>query len=307
LAMQVALADGRLIDTGSRSIKQASGYDLLHLFIGSEGTLGIITAATLKLTPIPLNMSAVTAGFDSVSAAIDAVVAVRGSGLDIAALEFLDEEMADLLSRENGLKLGRRPSLLMELHAAHKETIDHDLLLVREICQEMGARSLYATAAAEERRDIWHARHHLFETVLRSYPGSQWINMDVAVPISAYPELVAFSRRVIDEQALFGFLIGHAGDGNLHVTVAFDNEEMVERAQIVNEKVIYKAIALGGTATGEHGVGIGKAKFMPHEHGPALDVMRTLKEALDPHNILNPGKIFPEAPEEPATYSNKRQ
>jgi D-lactate dehydrogenase (cytochrome) len=293
LQMEVALADGRLIRTGSRSIKQASGYDLLHLFIGSEGTLGVITEATLKLAPVPVNISAVTASFDSITAAIEAVVAVRGSGLDVAALEFLDEELSELLTRENGLKLGRSPSLLMELHAAHQATIDHDLALVREICLEMGARTFYATADTAQRRGLWHARHHLFETVLRCYPVYEWMNMDVAVPISAYPELVAFSSQAMADQELFGVLLGHAGDGNLHVTLSFNNGTTYERAQIVNEQVIYKALALHGTATGEHGVGIGKARFMPDEHGPALGVMAAVKAALDPRGILNPGKIFP--------------
>ena len=262
LRMEVALADGRLIRVGSRSIKQSSGYDLLHLFIGSEGTLGVITEATLKLTPVPANMSAVTAGFASVPEAIDAVVAVRGSGLDVAALEFLDAEMADLLTREDGLNLGKRPTLLMEFHAAHEDTIEQDLLLVQEICQEMGAETFFATADPTERRRLWHARHHIFETIIRCYPGNKWISMDVAVPISAYPQLVAYSNEMISEHSLLGVLLGHAGDGNIHVTLAYIDEEQYKRAHVANEAIVNKAIELEGTATGEHGVGLGKAKFM---------------------------------------------
>jgi D-lactate dehydrogenase (cytochrome) len=183
----------------------------------------------------------------------------------------------------------------MEFHDAHEGTIDQDLVLVGEICREMGAETTFMTADPLERRRLWAARHHLFETIVRAYPGNQWISMDVAVPITAYPALVAFSNQVIAEQGLFAVLLGHAGDGNLHVTLSYNNEDAYRRAKIANEAIIYKAIDLEGTATGEHGVGLGKAKFMVHEHGPALDVMAALKQALDPQGILNPGKIFPTA------------
>jgi len=151
------------------------------------------------------------------------------------------------------------------------------------------------TADPLERRRLWAARHHLFETIIRTYPGHKWISMDVAVPISAYPDLVAYANQVVDEQELFAVLLGHAGDGNLHVTLSYDDGDTHRRAKIANEAIIYKAIDLQGTSTGEHGVGLGKVKFMNREHGPALDVMAALKKTLDPQGILNPGKIFPPA------------
>ncbi len=293
LRMEVALADGRLIHVGSRSIKQAAGYDLLHLFVGSEGTLGVITEATLRLTPIPALMSAVMASFPSVTQAVQAVVAVRGSGLDVAALEFIDAGTAELLARENQLDLPARPTLLIELHAAHAETIQPGLEMVQDICAEFGAERIHATADPTERQRLWHARHHTYETWRRVRPEAQWLITDVAVPISAYPQLIAQAEAAMAVQGVGGFMIGHAGDGNVHVTLAIRSPEEESRVQAVNHALVQKAIELGGTCTGEHGVGIGKASFMLQEHGTAVALMRTLKQTLDPNGILNPGKIFP--------------
>jgi D-lactate dehydrogenase (cytochrome) len=295
LAMEVVLADGRIIRLGSQSIKQASGYDLLHLFIGSEGTLGVITEATLKLTPMPALMSGVVATFPSVETAVQAVVEVRGSGLDVAALEFLDEKITALLSQEEGLDWGERPTLLMEIHATHAAAAEKDLSLVRGICEDMGAIAFRATTDPAERNKMWQARHHLFETQVRVYADYDWQLSDVAVPISAYPRLIAYASQTLLEREVHGFILGHAGDGNLHVSMPYNNEEARRRAVEVNDAIVYKAIELGGTSTGEHGVGIGKAKYMEKEHGAALDVMRSLKKTLDPRGILNPGKIFQDA------------
>ncbi|MBP8000341.1 MAG: FAD-binding oxidoreductase [Chloroflexi bacterium] len=293
LQMQVAMADGRLIQVGSRSIKQASGYDLLHLFVGSEGTLGVITEATLKLTPVPNLMSAVVAGFSHVNAAVQTVVAVRGSGVGVAALEFIDANNARMLSQEPGVKLGEQPTLFMELHATHHETLEAELAMVREICVEMGAVSFRATTDNAERMHLWHARHAAFEIAVRNHPGKEWVVMDVAVPISVYPAMVGYVEEALAEHGVIGYLIGHAGDGNLHLLLPFGDAAAYTQAMCANEAIVHKAIALGGTATGEHGVGVGKAKFMPYEHGAALEVMWVIKQALDPQGILNPGKIFP--------------
>ena len=292
LAMEVALADGRLIHVGSRSVKQSAGYDLLHLFVGSEGTLGVITEATLKLVPLPSVMSGVVATFTEVETAVSAVVELRASGLDIAALEYLDAEIAGLLTREEGVNWGDHPTLLMEIHATHPETAELDLALVQEICTDLGAIRFHATTDTAERQKMWNVRHHMFETLVRVYAGHRWQLMDIAVPISTYPQLVAHVRQTIQNQKLIGFMIGHAGDGNLHVTIPYQDEATRQRASQANDEVVLQAIGLGGTSTGEHGVGIGKAKFMVQEHGTAVDVMRSLKQTLDPHNILNPGKIF---------------
>ena len=293
LRAQVALADGRLITLGSRSVKQSSGYDLLHLFIGSEGTLGVVTEATLKLAPIPPHMSAVVATFPSVAAAVETVVAVRGSGLDPAALELIDAYYARILSQEETVDLGERPVVFMEFHAAHEAALEAGVRLVRQICEEIGALDVRTTTDPAERRQLWHARHHAYEISQRNHPGKRMVILDVAVPISAYPELVVHVEDVLVDHNTPGYMIGHAGDGNLHAILPFDDDASYRRAQAVNEAVVLKALELDGTATGEHGVGIGKARYMEREHGEeAVAVMRAVKEMLDPQGILNPGKIF---------------
>ncbi|MBL8155294.1 MAG: FAD-binding oxidoreductase [Anaerolineae bacterium] len=293
LRMQVALADGRLIHVGSRSVKQSAGYDLLHLFVGSEGTLGIITEATLKLIPVPEHMSAVVAAFPTVKAAVETVVAVRGSGLDPAALEFIDAAHCRMLSSAEGVDLTENPTLFMEFHAAQQSTLSAGLEIVRQICEEMGALNFRATTDTAERKRLWHARHHSYEIMVRMHPDKQFFINDVAVPISAYPELIGFVEQIRAERNIPSTMIGHAGDGNIHVEFPFANDAEYQQAMDANGAIVLKALELGGTSTGEHGVGIGKAKYMPVEHGPALDVMRSIKQTLDPNGILNPGKIFP--------------
>lgn len=293
LAMQVALADGRLLRVGSRSIKQSSGYNLMQLFVGSEGTLGVITEATLRLVPVPMHMSAMIAGFPTVEAAIEAVVAVRGSGIDVAALEYIDETNTKAMNQA-GTHIDPHPTLLMEVHSAHDGSMEADIAIVREICQELGAISFRATTDNTERAVLWEARHQAYETLVRNHPNEKIFIMDVAVPISHYPELIAFARQTIDAHGIKGYMKGHAGDGNVHVELPFGDDEGFQRVQQVNGAIVEKAIALGGTATGEHGVGIGKAPYMAAEHGEALAVMRELKRLFDPHGILNPGKVLPD-------------
>jgi D-lactate dehydrogenase (cytochrome) len=294
LKMRVVLADGRIIDVGSRSIKQSSGYDLLHLIVGSEGTLGVITQATLKLVPVPALMSAVIASFPTVEAAIEAVVAVRGSGLEPAALEFMDGQKAALLRDHAGADLEALPTLLMEFHALVPEALAYGLEIAREICEELGATHIKATADNAERSKLWTIRHHAYETMVRAFPGYQFVIDDVSVPISEYPALIGYARQVVDENGVVAYMMGHAGDGNIHCEFPYRTPEEFARIERTNDLIVAKAIALSGTATGEHGVGIGKAHHMPDEHGIALDVMRQIKRTLDPNGILNPGKIFPD-------------
>lgn len=293
LQMQVALADGRLIKVGARSVKQSSGYDLLHLFVGSEGTLGVITEATLKLVPIAQYMSAALAAFDSIEAAVQTVVAVRGSGLDPAALELIDAAHARMLREAEGVDLTDHPTLFMEFHAAMEESLQMGLEIVKDICDEMGAISFRATTDTAERKKLWHARHSSYEIMVRSHPDKTFFINDVAVPISAYPELISYVEQLKREHGFTAYMIGHAGDGNVHVEFPFTNQEEYQHRMQMNGLIVQKALSLGGTATGEHGVGIGKARYMPAEHGAALDVMRAIKQTLDPNAILNPGKIFP--------------
>ena len=293
LAMQVALADGRLIRVGSRSIKQSAGYNLMQLFVGSEGTLGIITEATLKLAPIPEHRTTMLAAFPNIENAVEAVVAVRGSGIDVTALEFFDKAQARILAAKMGID-EPSPSLLMEVINVHKEAQDADIAIVQEIVEELGAKFM-PIADPSQQSAIWEQRHSTYEATVQKYPKHKFFTMDVAVPISAYPEIVLFARDLIATQALeLSFLVGHAGDGNIHVMMGYENEGELGKVKATNTAIVKKAISLGGTCTGEHGVGIGKQAYMREEHGEAIDVMRMVKNTLDPKSILNPGKVLPE-------------
>ncbi len=292
LSLQVVLADGRILRVGSRSVKQSSGYDLLHLITGSEGTLGIITEATLKLAPIAEHKIAVQAVFDSVAQAVETVVAVRGSGLDPVALEFIDTYMARMMNNNPNVDLAESPQLFMEFHATHEDALNQTIEFITEICSDIGAHKIHATADTKERANLWYARHHALESFQRTHPGKRAYLNDVAVPISAYPDLINFIHTLRETAPLPAYMLGHAGDGNIHVIFPFGDEEEYKIASELNAQVVEQAIAMGGTATGEHGVGIGKSRFMAQEHGDALDVMWSIKQTLDPNGILNPGKIF---------------
>lgn len=294
LALEVVLADGRIIRCGTHAHKSSSGYDLVHLFVGSEGTLGIVTEATLKLAPLPEHFSAGVAAFDTVDEAAQTVYEIMGSGLSPAALELLDTNMVILLNREENVGLPESPILFMEFHAATRAALEEELQLVEEICHDNGCTSFQAGFGPDARRRLWHARHHAYETLVRANPRYDFLIMDVAVPISEFPALVTRSRELIEAYGLLAYTLGHAGDGNIHVTPAYDPDDpaSVERAQALNAELVRYALELGGTATGEHGVGVGKRKFMAAEHGESLAVMRQIKQLLDPNGILNPGKIF---------------
>ncbi|MFQ5854133.1 MAG: FAD-binding oxidoreductase [Anaerolineae bacterium] len=294
LALEVVLADGRVIRCGTHAHKSASGYDLVHLFTGSEGTLGIVTEATLKLAPLPDQFSAGVAAFDTVDAAAQAVYEIMGSGLSPAALELLDTNMVQLLNVEEGVGLPESPILFMEFHAATQATLEEELKLVEEICIDNGCTSFQAGFGHDARRQLWHARHRAYETLVRANPEYDFLIADVAVPISQFPEMVTRVRELVEAYGLLSYTLGHAGDGNLHVTPAYDPDDpaSIARTQEFNAALVHYALELGGTATGEHGVGVGKRKFMLAEHGDSLAVMRAIKQLLDPNGILNPGKIF---------------
>jgi D-lactate dehydrogenase (cytochrome) len=294
LALELVLANGEIIRTGSRSVKQSAGYDLTHLIVGSEGTLALVTEATLKLAPLPEHFSAVLASFGSTAAAAEAVFSIIGSALGPAALELLDAAAVAYMNLDEHINLPVVPTLLMEFHGATAETLRLELKLVRELCLECGATRFEAGAGREERDRLWHGRHQLGEILFRAHPGETFLITDVAVPISNYPELAAYTAGLMDNMGITGALFGHAGDGNLHTVVfAPDNANSRLHLQQFNDQIIQKAISLDGTSTGEHGVGIGKQKYMVDEHGEAaVALMRQIKATLDPNGILNPGKIL---------------
>ena len=295
LALEIVLANGEIIRTGSRSIKQSAGYDLTHLIIGSEGTLGLVTEAILRLAPLPEHFSAVLSTFESTADAADAVFGIIGSGLNPAALELLDAEAVRYMNEAPDVDLPIAPTLLMEFHGATKETLQTELALVEEICAESGQVRFEAGVGRDERNRLWNGRHQLGEILFRIYPEHTYLITDVSVPISNYPTLASYTHDIMQEMGILGALFGHAGDGNLHTVVFAPEEDPSARSQLqqFNDHVVQKAIALDGTCTGEHGVGIGKQKYMVQEHGEAtIDTMRLIKNALDPYGILNPGKVL---------------
>jgi D-lactate dehydrogenase (cytochrome) len=296
LALEVVLANGQIIRTGSRSVKQSSGYDLTHLIVGSEGTLGIITEATLKLYPIPAFFSAATAVFPTVQEAAQVVYEIIGSGLEPNALELLDETAVAIINTDPSINLVPGPNLFMEFSSASENSLGETMAQVQAICEESDCLNFGAGIGQDARKKLWEARHRLFEIHLHHFPGEDFLLADVSVPISQYPTLAKATAQHIADLGLKGSIISHAGDGNLHTAVFFPHSDTRSRdcANQLNKRLVELALALGGTSTGEHGVGIGKAKYMAQEHGPALEVMRQIKRALDPNGILNPGKIFPE-------------
>jgi D-lactate dehydrogenase (cytochrome) len=291
MRLEVVLANGEILHVGTRARKDSSGYDLLHLFVGSEGTLGVVTEATLKLAPLPANFSAVLAAFETIPAAMQTVIDIVGAGLEPSALEFLDTATVHALNTDRGMKWAEAPTIIMEFNGASD---DAGLAAALDICRQNGALSFESAAGLEARNRLWDVRHHTYETYVRLNPGKAHTTVDVAVPLSKYPEIVECASQVLVDHHLRGHLLGHAGDGNLHVDILYDadSEAQFETMLAVNGLIVERAIELDGTATGEHGVGIGKRQYVIKQHGPALDVMRQIKGLLDPHWILNPGKIF---------------
>lgn len=294
--LEVVTADGRIVECGRDVVKTSAGYSLKDLLIGSEGTLGVVTEVTVGLVGVPEHRRAALVTFPSREDASRAVSDAIGSALVPGAIEFMDRMSIKMLNAyHDDLEFEERPTLLIELHA-NNDGIEEDLAFAKLICEDHGMLSW--TAAAEENiDDIWQARRDKYWATT-SY-REEWevvLVGDVVVPISSYPEIVQEVSDAGEDLDLTVSCVGHAGDGNLHYTPLVDpeDEEMVARAHELNERVVSKALELGGSATGEHGVGIGKRKFMAEEHGVALDLMRSIKDAFDPKGILNPGKVIPE-------------
>ena len=294
MKLTVVLPRGNVIHTGCKAHKSSSGYDLSRLFVGSEGTLGVVTEATLRLTGIPTHHLAVTITFNQLDDASQAVAAMIGSGLGPAALELLTPKLINLMNREKALGLPEVPSLFCEFHGISEATLKETADLARELCEDCGATGFRFGVKAKERTELWRARHEAWETIHRAHPGKETLIVDAAVPISRYPEMIVFSQKLVDENRISGYVFGHAGDGNLHVVLVGDPDNQKEWSLLedINDQIVTRAVQLGGTCTGEHGIGIGKRKFMELEHGQSYQLMRQIKELIDPKGLLNPGKIF---------------
>jgi D-lactate dehydrogenase (cytochrome) len=251
------------------------------------------------LAPLPDKFSAVIAAFSTLEGAARTVSHIMGSGIIPAALEFLDPATVRTLNAPGEFELPEHPTLLMEFHSATDAGLKEELALVEELCDEEMCVRFEAGLGRGERDRLWRVRHQTFEILVRSNPGHAFLIVDVAVPVSNYSKLLAVTERALSERGLRGYLVGHAGDGNLHPLIAYipGDTDSYALAFAADEAIVEAAIALGGTSTGEHGIGIGKRRFMALEHGASLGVMRAIKKTLDPNGILNPGKIF--EPEEP--------
>jgi D-lactate dehydrogenase (cytochrome) len=294
LGLTVVLADGGVIHTGGRARKSSAGYDLTRLFVGSEGTLGVITELTLRLHGLPEAVSAAVCPFESMEGAVNTVMTTIQLGIPVARIELLDEVQIDAVNRYSRLNYPLKPTLFFEFHGTSTEAVAEHARAVEEIAGEQGATGFQWATTTEDRARLWHARHNAFYAALALRPGSTPLTTDVCVPISKFAECVLETRRDVQASTLVAPLMGHAGDGNFHLVFVLDpgNAAELEAAAQINGRLVHRAQAMGGTCTGEHGVGIGKMDYLPAEHGAALEVMKTIKRALDPENLMNPGKMF---------------
>ena len=295
LRLSVVLANGEILDLGTRASKTSSGYDLIRLFVGSEGTLGIIVGTTVRLVGLPVEFSAAVATFSSIEAAGKTVFEIMRSGLNPAALELLGPECIELMNREENLELTISPTIFMEFHGTTTSQLVEVIEMAGEICNAQGCLNFEPGVGRAERDRIFKARHGLGEMIIRNHPDCGILIMDVAVPITAYSELIAAINAEMAGTNLDSYYISHAGNGNVHLNIAGRKEKRDEWNLIdqIVQRLVQRTLELGGTATGEHGVGIGKRKFMATEHGTSIEWMKRLKTVFDPNGILNPGKIFP--------------
>ena len=265
-------------------------WNLAKLIVGSEGTLGVIPRLTLRLHPLPVHVHTLRVFFEGLGAAADAAYALMASGLPAARLELLDELGLGAINRYLQRDYPEKPALFVEFHSSTREALEAESRMALELVREAGAIAVDAARTSEERTAQWEARHQLYWALVAQYPGRSFMITDTAVPISRMPELVRHSQRLLREMGLGGSIVGHVGDGNFHTLVA-TGEHDYPKAEAFAARLVEKALELGGTCTGEHGVGLRKKKYLAREHGAALEWMRQLKRLFDPQGLLNPGKV----------------
>lgn len=294
VSLTVVLADGRVIRTRSRAKKSSAGYDLTGIFVGSEGTLGIITEVTVRLYGIPEVMAAAICAFPTVEAAIDTVIQTIQMGLPISRMELLDDRAIEAVNNYSKLDLPMAPTLFFEF-AGSQSSVEEQAAIVEDLARGEGASSWRWSTDADERGKLWQARHDIHWALRAIRPGTRGWGTDVCVPISALAQVIRETREHCAQAPFFVAMVGHVGDGNFHLSMQLDRDDPAELAlaSAINDRMVALALKLGGTCTGEHGVGIGKMKFMRAEHGDAIDVMHLIKNALDPDGIFNPGKVLP--------------
>lgn len=292
LSMTVVMPDGHIVKTGTRARKSAAGYDLTHLMIGAEGTLGIITELTVKLHGLPEAISSATVAFENVAGAIDTVIASIQYGIPMARIELMDALAMQAVNRFSGLDYAEKPTLFLEFHGTHAG-VKEQAEAMAELCQEFSGSDFVWATREEERQRLWQARHDAAYAAKALRPGMEFLATDICVPISKLAECIEATQADVAESGLVAPLLGHVGDGNFHLVVAVDrhSEQELETLAAFNQRLIERALAAGGTCTGEHGIGTGKRAYMEAEHGEGWAVMRAIKAALDPLGIMNPGKL----------------
>jgi D-lactate dehydrogenase (cytochrome) len=295
MALEVVLADGRVIRTGRRARKSSAGYDLTRLFVGAEGTLGLITEITLKLHPLPQAISAAVCSFDTLQNAVDTAIGVIQSAIPVARIELVDDVMMRGINRHSKLGYREAPTLFFEFHGS-ETGVAEQAEAAEAIAADHGGRGFEWAKAAEQRSRLWHARDNTLYAGLSLRPGARAMITDVCVPVSRLAECLTETRQDADASDLVAPIVGHVGDGNFHMLILIDpaKPDDIVRAKALHARMVARAIAMDGTCTGEHGIGLGKIGFLVDELGDAVDVMRGIKRALDPQGLMNPGKIFAE-------------
>jgi D-lactate dehydrogenase (cytochrome) len=294
LSLTVVLGDGKVIRTSRRARKSAAGYDLTRVFVGSEGTLGVITEVTVRLYGVPEAISAAVVGFPDIESAVDTVILTIQSGIPVARIELLDEVQMDAVNKYSKLDYAVQPTLFLEFHGS-KVGVEEQVAEFGEIARDRGGGEFRWATKTGEREKLWQARHDSYYASLALRPGCKGLTTDVCVPISRLAECIVETKKEIGESQLMAPLVGHVGDGNFHLVILIDptQPDELEKAERFNANLVGRALSMDGTCTGEHGVGLGKRQFLKEEHGEALDAMRAIKHALDPDDIMNPGKMLP--------------
>jgi D-lactate dehydrogenase (cytochrome) len=295
LGLTVVLADGRIIHTGGRARKSSSGFDLTRLFVGSEGTLGVITEVTLRLYGRPEAVSAAVCPFATMQGAAATVITTIQLGIPVARIEIIDEQQLEIVNRYSKTDYPIAPTLFFEFHGISEAAVNEQAAAVQDIAREHGALRFDWASTPEERATLWQARHNVLYATIAARPGAKAWTSDVCVPISRLSDCILETQDDLRRSGIVAPLVGHAGDGNFHLIFMVNTDDAAEldAVKAANTRLVERALKFGGTCTGEHGVGMGKLGYLRDEHGDSLDVMRSIKRALDPDNIMNPGKLIP--------------
>lgn len=294
-SLEVVLPNGYVIQTGTLAAKSSSGYNLTGLMVGSEGTLGVISELWLRVWGIPEKTIAARAEFPNVQSCVKASTAIIGTGIPVVRMELVDGPFVEAFNKYRNTNFATVPTLFLEFRGSER-SVEIDVELAMEIAKEEGCTAFNFVSDEKSRHELWETRHNALYAFMHQYPGYEHMSTDVCVPLSQLPTAVLQAKELLTETGAFGAIIGHVGDGNFHVTMAVkpDDPENLQLANIFNEQLVYHALSLGGTCTGEHGVGLGKKKYQAKEHGEALYVMRAIKSVIDPLHIMNPGKLIDE-------------